>query len=115
GEIELPGAAEGLVEAVPGDLRPLSGEGGSPSAQRLGVVLAELVHLGDAQVRVSSRRRLDRTQGGDQASGEDVLLDPAIGVAGGEIAVVAHQDGLDRCDPSWGEPSVEDLEVRGPV
>ena len=115
GQVELPPASEDLVEAVARDLAPLRVERVPPAPQRLRVVPPEGVHLGDPQTGVPPRGVLDRAPRGDQPAGEDVLLDPAVGVPGGEVAVVAHQDRLDGHGAAGCEPGVEHGEVRRPV
>ena len=61
--------------------------------------------LGDADDRLRRRQ---------QAAGEDVLLDPGVGVAGGQHSVVRHGDGLNRDAAAGRHQPVERREVRGP-
>ena len=57
----------------------------------------------------------DRAQAGDEPAGKDVLLDPAVGAPRHEVAVVGHEDRLDRRDPARREEAVDGAEVGGPV
>ena len=98
-----------------GDLAPLRVERVPPAAQRLRVVppkaCASLIRRLVCRRAVSSIALLR----GDQPAGEDVLLDPAVGVTGREVAVVAHQDRLDGDGAAWCQPAVERGEVGRPV
>src|SRR5208283_4675163 len=84
GEVELPHAAEGLVEALGVDAGPLVEEAFPPQAQGPGVVRPELAVSRHAQRGVGREGVVDRLPGWDDAAGEDVLLDPAEAAPGGE-------------------------------
>ena len=69
-----------------------------------------------------SRRRgvragdlVDRRDRGQEAAGEDVLVDPRPGVPGREHPVVRHRDRLDPDAATGGEQPVDGAEVRRPV
>ena len=115
GEVELPHAAEGLVEALGVDAGPLAEEAFPPQAQGPGVVRPELTLLRHAQRGVGREGVVDRLQGRDDAAGEDVLLDPAEAAPGGEETVVVHGDGLDGDPAAGSEEPVKGREVGGPV
>ena len=115
-EVEVPHPQERLVEAElehplgrrRGTPRPTAaasrrsaGPSRSGSAIRsAGVVAGDLV---------------DHLHRGQEAAGEDVLVDPRVGVAGGEHPVVRHRDRLDGDLAAGGEHPVDGLEVGLPV
>lgn len=110
-QTEGPQPVEDLVEAERGDLVGALGEPLAPQAQRLGVVGAERVAAGRAQPAVVACGLLDRPRGGDATAGEDVLVDPGGGVAGGGRPLVRHGDGLQRHPAARSQPFVQGAEV----
>ena len=114
GQVELPHPLEDIVETQRRHRVPALEEAFAPQPQRLGVVRAQRQHVHRAQPRVPLGDPDDRLGRRQQAAGEDVLLDPGIGVAGGQHSVVRHRDGLDRDPSARRHQPVEGLEVRRP-
>src|SRR5690349_2239499 len=114
GEVELPHAAEGLVEAPGVDVGPLAEEAFPPQPQGPGVVRPELALPRHAQHGVGPEGVVDRLQGRDDAAGEDVFLDPGEAAPGGEETLVVHGDCLDGGPAAGSEEPVEGCEVGGP-
>ena len=68
-----------------------------------------------AQRGVLAGDLVDDLHRGQEAAGEDVLVDPRVGVAGGQHPVVRHRDRLDGDLAAGGEHPVDGLEVGLPV
>src|SRR5665811_816437 len=115
GEVELPHAAECFIEALSANRLPVGVESVPPHAQGRRIVLAEFKAVVYAQLRVSGQRRIDRLDRGDEPAGEDVLLDPAIRIASGEVAVMLHQNGLNDHPATRRQQPVDRREIRRPI
>ena len=96
GEIELPHPAEALVIDA-GDLGAVREEALAPGLQRLGVVEPQDLDVGRLQPDLVDHRQHLRHRR-DVAAGEDVLLDPGVGVARAVEAAdrVEHHDAVRR-------------------
>ena len=114
GQVELPHPLENVVETQRRHRIPAWENRSPPQPQRLGVVRAQRQHVHRAQPCVPLGDRDDRLGRGQQTAGEDVLLDPGIGVAGGQHSIVRHGDGLDRDASVRRHQPFERLEVRRP-
>ena len=79
-QVEVPHPLEDPVEAEVPDPVAVGEERLVPQAQRLGVVLAERQPVGHPQRGVPGRDLLDRPHRRQEAAGEDVLVDPRVGV-----------------------------------
>ncbi len=97
------------------DLGPPGDEPLPPDPQRLGVVGAEVVPADHPQPGSPGEAVLDRGDRRDKPAGEDVLLDPGVGVPAGQQAVVRHRDRLQGGPPAGCEQPVELGEVSVPV
>ena len=106
---------EHLVEPEAGHLIGAGAEPFPPDPQRLRVVDAEVVPGGDPQPGGLRQAVLDRGDRREQAAGEDVLLDPGVGVPGGQHPVVRHGDGLQPDPPARRQVRIQGGEVGVPV
>ena len=86
-----------------------------PLPQGLGVVAPERQPVDQPQRRVAPGDLVDHLDRGQEAAGEDVLVDPGVRSAGGEHPVVRHGDRLDPHPAAGCEDPVEGGEVRRPV
>src|SRR5690606_24097547 len=89
GEVEFPDSAESLA-VVAGDLGPTRGKALAPGLQRLGVVKAEDLDVGDPQSRGLDGGQHFR-QGRDISAGKDIFGDPRLGAPAGPV----DADGMD--------------------
>ena len=114
-EVEVPHAAEQVVEADGVDFVGVRVEALLPAVQRARVVVAEVEALGDPQVGVLADAVVDRPHRRQRAAREDVLGDPGVLMAGRDHPRVVEHDGLEP-DPTVGrDQPIERGEVGRPV
>ena len=95
-EVELPQAAEMLVEPEGPDLIPILLEARTPPAQRFRVVRPDVLEVHEPQVR-SGRRSAQCADRRHEAARKDVALDEVDLALLRVIPAVLHRDGLNRC------------------
>src|SRR5262249_33855507 len=93
-QVELPHANDAVVDSELAHFRQTAHEALAPVAKRLHIVLADLLHPFDAQVGMQLQGAGDPVQRGQQATGEDVLLDPIELASVAIEALVWNRDGL---------------------